>query len=308
MGLLLAVWAALWRLTDDASFATLIAFGPRWIWGLPLLLFLPRPGWRRRVPLVLGTLIVLGPIMGFVGAAAWAPPASGVSLRLVTANLGSRLLVPSKFAALVDRLHPDIVLMQECGESAKPAFANVQWQFHEDDGLCLASRFPVDGVTVRYRQGGFGHGAVGARYRLQLGDEWLEVVNMHLDTPRDGITSLVRGTGGLASVQATIAQRREQSRLVRQWLASADTSALVVAGDFNLTEESAIYRESWGHLRNAFSTAGLGWGYTKRENWLLSARIDHVLLGDRWQPTRTWIDASTGSDHRPLVTDLVLTP
>ena len=83
---------------------------------------------------------------------------------------------------------------------------------------------------------------------------------------------------------------------------------VIVAGDFNVMEESAIYRESWGRLRNAFSTAGLGWGYTKRENWLLAARIDHVLTGPRWRATRAWVETWNGSDHRPLVVDLVLTP
>jgi len=82
---------------------------------------------------------------------------------------------------------------------------------------------------------------------------------------------------------------------------------LLVAGDFNLMPDSAIYRESWSHLQNAFSAGGLGWGYTKREAWVLAARIDHILVGPRWQVVRAWVESSSGSDHRPLVADLVLT-
>ncbi len=306
--LLIGVWAMVWRFADDASAATVVAFGPRWVWGVPLCWFLPLPGRRLSLPFTLAALVVLGPIMGFVaaGASARTPVSDGRGVRLITANLGSRLLVPSEFANLVSRLHADVVLMQECTERAEQAFTGSEWSFHTDDGLCLGSRLPVEEAVVRYRQNESGHGAFGARYRLRLGDARLDIVNMHLDTPRDGIMSIVRGSGGLSGLQAAIAQRREQSRRVRQWLVDADQATLVVAGDFNLVEESAIYRESWGHLQNAFSAAGLGWGYTKRENWLLAARIDHVLVGPRWRVTRAWVDAANGSDHRPLVVDLVL--
>ena len=308
VAVLLVVWAALWHATDDASLVTVLAFGPRWVWAMPLFYFLPLPGRRLGVPFIVAALVVAGPIMGFVAAGVWARPprSAGPAMRLITANLGSRLLVPAEFASLIASTHPDVVLMQECTERAEPAFAGSAWYFHSDDGLCLGSRLPVEGAVARYRQNTSGHGAFGARYRVRLGDAWIDLANLHLDTPRDGIMSLLRGSGGLGGMQAAIAQRRQQSRLVRQWLADADQTTLVTGGDFNLLEESVIYRESWGQLRNGFSAAGVGWGFTKRENWLLAARIDHVLVGPRWQVTRAWVDEASGSDHRPLVIDMVL--
>ncbi len=310
VALLVAVWATMRRGTDDSGLATVLAFGPRWVWGVPVLLCLPRPGRGVRLPAGLAALIVLGPIMGFVWAGAWSSRSvpAGRSVRLMTANLGSRLVVPSALFDLVHRLNPDVVVMQECTERAAEAFVERPWSYHDDDGLCFASRVPVEDAAIRYRQDTFGRGAFGARYRLRLGDVPIEIANLHLDSPRDGILALVRGTDGRAGLQAAITERRDQSRLVRQWLADADQQTVIVAGDFNVMEESAIYRESWGFLRNAFSTAGLGWGYTKRENWFLAARIDHVLTGPRWWARRAWVEAGIGSDHRPLVVDLVLTP
>ena len=37
----------------------------------------------------------------------------------------------------------------------------------------------------------------------------------------------------------------------------------ILAGDFNLPVDSAIYREYWSGYRDAFSDAGWGFGYTE---------------------------------------------
>jgi endonuclease/exonuclease/phosphatase family metal-dependent hydrolase len=309
VAVLVLVWIALWRFSDDASVPTVIAFGPRWAWALPLLALLPRAPRGLALPLGLGAIVVLGPIMGFVGGGAWpgAADVPGLPLRIMSANLGSRQLVSGLLVSMIDRLRPDLVLMQECTERAEPAFAPDLWTFQEDDGLCVASRHPLDEIAVRYRRDEFGHGAFAARYRVRFNDRVIDVANVHLDSPRDGLTAIVQDAGGFGGLRAAIEQRRTQSRLVRAWLDQADQASLVVAGDFNLMPDGAIYRESWSHLLNAYSAGGLGWGYTKREGWITAARIDHILVGSRWQVTSAWVEAPSGSDHRPLVADLVLT-
>jgi endonuclease/exonuclease/phosphatase (EEP) superfamily protein YafD len=46
---------------------------------------------------------------------------------------------------------------------------------------------------------------------------------------------------------------------------------------------------------------------TKYNGWI-RARIDHVLAGPGWYVRRTEIGYDLGSDHRPLIVDLVLPP
>jgi hypothetical protein len=62
----------------------------------------------------------------------------------------------------------------------------------------------------------------------------------------------------------------------------------LVAGDFNLPIESAIYRQYWGDYTNAFSRSGIGTGRTKSTR-LFGVRIDHILVGERAEPIRSWI-------------------
>ena len=81
---------------------------------------------------------------------------------------------------------------------------------------------------------------------------------------------------------------------------------IVVAGDFNLPVESAIYRANWGDLRNAFSNCGRGFGHTKFTS-LFGIRIDHVLTSDPWRCADARVLPSPyGGDHAPLVVDLVI--
>jgi vancomycin resistance protein VanJ len=78
-----------------------------------------------------------------------------------------------------------------------------------------------------------------------------------------------------------------------------------VAGDFNTPVESRIFQEHWGDFADAFSRVGIGLGTTKYNGWI-RIRIDHVLTNDAWRPVRVRLWEDVGSDHRPLIADLVL--
>lgn len=76
--------------------------------------------------------------------------------------------------------------------------------------------------------------------------------------------------------------------------------------DFNTPVESRIFQQHRGDLADAFSEIGAGLGFTKYNGWI-RIRIDHVLA-DRswWRVARADVGDDFGSDHRPLITDLVL--
>lgn len=132
----------------------------------------------------------------------------------------------------------------------------------------------------------------------------MELINVHLDTPREGFGSLMASWRGMRELRGSIERRRQQSLRLRRWLPVS--GALVVAGDFNQMMDSTIYGEAWSHLGNAFSLAGVGWGYTKAEFPLIRARIDHILVSPEWEVRSAWVESWRGSDHSPLVADLVL--
>ena len=80
---------------------------------------------------------------------------------------------------------------------------------------------------------------------------------------------------------------------------------VLIAGDFNMPVESAIYHRYWSRYTNAFSTAGFGYGYSfgrtrKFRRWV---RIDHILSGPDWRVLGCWVGPDVGSDHWPVIAE-----
>jgi len=317
----LAVWgygvlvAALWLmvalLTDSAWLPTLVAFGPRWFAVLPLLplggMLLFVTGARRRstyaLVLALSALVlVFGFLDGRTGLGrSHGPPV----LRLLTHNLGASHVTADALDRLLREQRVDVAALQEC-----PFYdyspARLGWRFYYGGDLCLVSRFPFtvldepdpDNVWRRYDREPilFDIDAPGGHFQL---------LNVHLATIREGIETLpAGGWHGLSAFvsnrdQAALESRRARAKILHR------TAPVLVVGDFNVPVESAIYRESWGDLGNAFSRCGRGFGHTKFTR-LFGIRIDHVLMSERWGCTDAQVLSSPyGGDHAPLVVDLV---
>ena len=80
----------------------------------------------------------------------------------------------------------------------------------------------------------------------------------------------------------------------------------VLAGDFNLTVDSPIYRNFWSVYQNAYSRTMFGYGHTKKTKinvFRYRTRIDHILSTSRLKPLQAWTGPDLGSDHLPLIAE-----
>ena len=102
--------------------------------------------------------------------------------------------------------------------------------------------------------------------------------------------------------------RRYESEEVAAWIAEGG-EPVIIAGDFNMPSDSAIFRQLWSRWSDAFAMAGWGLGYTKitvKKAWTYGACIDHVLFDKGDFTCRDCrVAPDVGSDHLPLVADLV---
>lgn len=299
-GVLLA-WLVIRFLGDRVALAGPVLFGPRWGLLLPAVVLGPLALARRRPGAVaavsMTALAVLWPVMDF--RTHGGSSMSG-SLRLMTHNLGRESPTSPGVVAVLAETKPDIVVLQECIPDEVPLVMDGYYTDYQEQ-LCLLSRFPIVGVDARDRQDVWDRGGSGAivLYTLRTPNGLLQVLNVHLETVRDGLRALRHVD--LAEASENISQRVWESELARGWAKRA-TSPLLVAGDFNMPVESAIYRRYWSDFDNAFSEAGFGWGWTKWTRYF-GVRIDHVLSSHELVCTRAWIGGETGSDHRPIVAD-----
>ncbi|MDB5339383.1 MAG: Endonuclease/Exonuclease/phosphatase family protein, partial [Planctomycetaceae bacterium] len=88
---------------------------------------------------------------------------------------------------------------------------------------------------------------------------------------------------------------------------------VVIAGDFNMPNDSSLFRKHWGSLSDAYALTSVGYGYTSpctgNKLWPVNmpwAQVDHILAGPDWQMERCWIGKSAGSDHRLIAAQLRL--
>jgi vancomycin resistance protein VanJ len=301
------------RLSDAWWPATLVLFGPRWLWALPLLALVPAALlWRRQLlwPLAGTALLWLFAVAGFVMPSARSMAAHGTppELRVVTYNMGEGRFAPGEIVAWLDDLAPKIAAFQECAALIEPVrklLVERGWHVEVQQGSCLVSRYPVRRVEARdptaiWKM--YGSGIV-VRYEIETPGRVVNVVNVHLATVRRGLDAIrYQHWSGVAELESNIEQRDLESLLAHAF-ALQSHGPLLVTGDFNMPMESAIYRKHWSDLNNAFTCAGHGLGHTKETRWH-GIRIDHVLLGPGWSCLGTHVADDLGGDHRPMVADL----
>lgn len=313
----LVVWALLRFYADVWWPATLVLFGPRWMCALPLAVLAPLAAWRDRrllVPLAVAAAVIALPILdyrvAFPGRATAAPTEPTATpprhVRVMTYNIGGD---PNKAAGL-DRIlaevAPDIVAIQECtGTDLVAAIPRGERYLVADGDVCLVSRSKIDRAGVQDPDSIAATGGTGAmvRYTVHLPAGDVQLVNLHLATVRDGLSAVMHGRlRGVPALEENIAIRRAVSAMARAFVDAAPPPFLV-AGDFNLPTDSAIYRRDWASFTNAFDAAGEGFGATKETRWF-GVRIDHILLGPGWACERAFVGPHLTGDHRPVVADL----
>jgi endonuclease/exonuclease/phosphatase family metal-dependent hydrolase len=203
---------------------------------------------------------------------------------------------------------PDLLILDEWAADKNAqleAFLGEGWT-SASAGPTILSRFPM---VIRRRIGeeevGRSWSAPAFSVDLETPDGPIGVVAVHLPTPRDGLEHMMTGRWhGIPTMIQTTKNRRHESEVSCQ-LAREISGPIIVAGDFNMPVDSAIYREFWSDWQNAFSVAGCGYGHTKFTR-RFGVRIDHVLASDHWRVLKARVGPDLGGDHRPVIVELQL--
>jgi vancomycin resistance protein VanJ len=292
---------------------TILLFGPRWLWAVPLPLLVGAAvavrklaDWRITTPLVLAVLLVAGPVTGLclpLFAASSGSQPQHLRIRVLSCNTGGGGLNPGALERLIVETWPDVVALQEWTPPKETSlFSHADWRVHSGAGRCVASRFPMEGIKAIRDPEGWHDLVVCCNLLTPQGR--VRFCNVHLPTPRPGLELLLEGRwNGMDELDAVNAHRWRASAVAREFIAHSP-APLLVAGDFNTPADSPLYRTNWSDLSNAYTSAGFGWGATKHTRWV-GVRIDHVLAGPGWGWERCWVGPDVGSDHRPVIADAV---
>lgn len=302
-------------LGDRAWWTVALLYGPRWALVLPGLAVIPwlvaQPR-RAAAPAVLALAIALFGVLGWCVGLARAAPAGGVPFRVLELNAnGGDPPIAGRIVAEIEAARPDVVAIPECnGPLARVLATLPDYHLRTGDYSCALSlgdflEWSPRDQTEAFRYGGSGS-VIRALVNTPAGVIRLGVV--HPATPRSVLDTYYplsqipqRGPATLANM----AMRDRESREALAWVLAGPDRPTIIAGDFNMPVESAIFRRYWGPFRNAFSRSGWGPGHTK-ETRLWGVRIDHVLVSGEIGTTASWVSHDVGSDHLPLIADLRL--
>ncbi|MFF9770369.1 endonuclease/exonuclease/phosphatase family protein [Streptomyces sp. NPDC014636] len=261
-----------------AGFALLCALLARWWAGLV---------WA---VVVLGLLAWYLEPYGRTGGPGGPPLAA---FRVLTSNVEFGRGTPALVRVVRER-RPDVVFVQECDSGCRAALEReVGYPYRRaveadgSKGSLILSRFPLTpaaGVAGTMGMPGAVADVRGHAVRLQLA---------HPMPPLPGQVGL---------------WRRELGRL-RAFAAAGAGTPTVLAGDFNASQDHAAFRHI---LDTGLSDAARLADHDRTPSWpsrtasVIGAQIDHVLLSQDFTVTHAHVLPVSGTDHRALLTDLIL--
>lgn len=287
---------------------TVVDFAPRWLVFAPLLLWLALAIWRkqaRRWWLVVGLTAINSVLV--LDAKLPSLPGANTPLHVYTIATFNAAGGPANVDELLSwyqQQRLDALLLQEArAERIRPALPD---GLHLDchGQLCLLTQHTLTPVRHLSRSALGGYGTYAAHYELTIDGRTFPLVNVHLNTPRYGLQMLKAPRTNYRRFLRFHTDMELESMIASQ-LVGEDYQRSVIGGDFNLTQQSQIYRRYWLDWQNSFHRAGIGLGHTRTVG-LLGARIDHLLLGDGLQVLSSEVHPAMGSDHNPVVVRFAL--
>jgi endonuclease/exonuclease/phosphatase (EEP) superfamily protein YafD len=312
-------WAELLRYvpfllyTVPAGLALLLSLALGWWWRLGALLAL----------VLMGTAVMdlrLG-----LGRTDLPPDAPGTrTVRFMTYNIKSYRAVFKEggFVPLnneIEQHQPDILVMQDAREVSRVGDLPYgmrevlpRHKLYAHGQYAVASRFPVSGCgpadmsDPSQKNEKFEY----VRCTVNIDGTRVDLVTAHLLTPREGLNATREDRlQSLEEWRDNFAARLGQAERIATALTPLKRPT-ILAGDLNAPEHSVVVRTLLDlGLRDAFSVAGRGWGFTHGHSLqpgVSFLRIDHILVSPEIGVRDARIGWRGGSEHRPVVADLVI--
>jgi vancomycin resistance protein VanJ len=273
--------------------------------------------WRLLAAFTLGLVVT-----AIMGLAVGRPDDGSVRVRLMTYNVKAWKAeqAGTGFAPLAREVaehDPDILVMQDAGElatvraQAPDTAATIfdKRQVYTFGQYIVVSQFPLrECRPQQIPYSGQSHTYVRCIVTARGFDTDLVVV--HFRSPRDGLNATRHEhTEGLDDWRRNYEERMAQAVKLAADLSRRDRP-VIVAGDLNAPESSPVVRRLLQlGLRDAFSSAGLGYGYTHGHSLRLRIsflRIDHILVSHEIGVHDAWAGGKEASEHRPVIADLLM--
>jgi endonuclease/exonuclease/phosphatase (EEP) superfamily protein YafD len=245
-------------------------------------------------------LLATGPVIWNAIPAWTSPPAAKPAFRVMSLNLNANNRDVDAINLQVMAADPDVVVLQEFTEFHQKLFRpNLEARYPNvhvstiNAGVAVYSKTPLRISNAPQFTDVISVGST--RCEIEFAGRAAALYVVHLRRPTS-LPTFRRSRVELARLLAYVA---------------ADPLPVIVAGDFNFTEQApnAAVMKSHG-LHSAHSISGSGFGTTRRLTELpvlrhaLGFGIDHVFVGRNLTSTGFAVGGASGSDHLPVIVDM----
>lgn len=267
---------------------------------LPALVLLPLAVVLRR-PRVALTLVPSLAVFAFTYVPLFLPhtikvPANAPTFTVLTFNVhGENVISAAALEQVIRDANPDVVGIQE----VSPALADY-FKTHLSDVYPYQAMHPQQGYRITYGMGFL------SRYPLLADDYWTNFRgHQRVEFQVNGVPITYFNTHPRNPFSFRIfnigARQQEIDDILHR--AARETNRVVIAGDFNTTDQTDAYAAITAKYADSYRQAGWGAGFTFMDPWLgvLGARLDYVFHGSGLQAVtaEAW-RANGGSNHTPV--------
>ncbi|MCT1524674.1 endonuclease/exonuclease/phosphatase family protein [Sphingobacterium hotanense] len=241
---------------------------------------------------------------------------SPADLRIITYNVAKFQMkhnMPSlmHISDFLIESNPKIICLQEVSDEqtirllqkmTKMPYLAVSDGIPHDQRLAVLSQHPL----AKHRTLHFpGRPHLAQLVDIILPNRRVRLMNCHLQTTNINQVMKSKNMGLLQGVKLILKNakiRGEQAEMLQKELSIHAVN--IICGDFNVPPISYSYSRLKGDLKDAFKTAGIGYGYTYRY-MMKFFRIDYVFYDEQhFKALRYRTENLEYSDHLPVVVDM----
>ena len=239
------------------------------------------------------------------------------SIKVFSHNLSWNKTQSPTLFKLIDQQKPDIIFLQEIvRKHTERVFTWLKADYPYQIGtppVGILSKYPIVSSEILHLAG---HPETQQRASIKFNEQEVVIYNMQATGPWFKIYNILRflkipvyNYGPRSPEIQDLVQRVEREIL-----------PVIVAGDFNMTDETQDYDRVQKVLQDSFRKSGFGFGFTwphgwelkllvKMSNWRLNYpvfRIDYIWYSKHWEAKSSSVLEATESDHLPISAELIL--
>jgi endonuclease/exonuclease/phosphatase (EEP) superfamily protein YafD len=311
----LIFWDRLWIIALISTFIPLILF-PTFL--VPIIgLSIIKKRWFSIISAIACILLISWLYIKYFSPAAINITNSQPSIKILSHNVSWSTTQPPTLIKLIQKQQPDIIFLQEIVQKhTKRTFTSLKADYPYQIGtppVGILSKYPIVSSEILHLAG---HRETQQRAIIKFNEQEVVIYNMQATGPWLKISKKL----GFIRIPVYKYDKRspEIQDLVQR--VERETLPVIVAGDFNMTDETQDYDRVQKVMQDSFRKSGWGFGFTwpqgwelkflvKRSNWRLNYpvfRIDYIWYSKHWGAKSSSVLEATESDHLPIAAELIL--